>query len=226
MLLRKTILAATLSSFLLTGCVTTEGQHPLSNLSNTQTGALIGALGGAAAGALSSNKDKRGKNALIGAIGGGLLGTAIGAYMDQHRNDLLKQLQSEINAGSIIVNKRDDHSILVTMTDATAFDINSAVIKSGFHPTLNKIANVVKQYGKTTLHITGHTDNTGGDQINQSLSTARALSVRNYLANHGVIDERLSYQGLSSLMPRADNATEAGRRLNRRVEVLILPVQA
>lgn len=217
---RKTVIALCAGTLLVSGCATTEG-----GMNNKQQGALIGSIGGALAGA-AINHDKRGKGALIGAIGGALLGTAIGAYMDNHRDKLLKELRPEIQAGSIIVEKLPNHSIIVTMSDTTAFDTGSHRIKNNFYPTMNKISNIVNEYGKTSLHVTGHTDNVGSDRVNQPLSTNRALAVRNYLSRQGVANARLSYQGLSSQKPRASNNTEAGRRLNRRVEILITPVEA
>lgn len=221
--MKKTMIAAVSCAMLLSACAT----DPFGNgsMSTTQKGSLIGALTGAAAGALISHND-RGSGALIGAIGGGLAGAAIGNYMKQQEQDFLKTLAPEISSGSIVVEKRADESILVTMTDSTAFDSGSAAIKSGFFPTLNKIAGVVNQYGKTTMSITGHTDNSGSDRINQPLSEKRARAVNDYLSMKNVAKERLSFAGAGSKQPRASNSTEEGKRLNRRVEILIVPVRA
>lgn len=220
----KTLLLLISTTLLATGCATDEYGRSR-NLNYTEKGAIIGTLGGAAAGAAINHKN-RGKGALIGAIGGGLAGAGIGAYMDRQARDFQGQLAPQIQAGNISVLKRADNSILVTMTNATAFDTGSAVIKPGFYPTLGKIAAIVNQYGKTTLAISGHTDATGSDRINIPLSENRAQSVNSYLLGRNVAPQRLSSYGMGASQPRASNATEAGRQLNRRVEILIEPVVA
>lgn len=103
---------------------------------------------------------------------------------------------------------------------------DSAVLKSGYTPTLNKIASVLNQYGKTTVSVIGHTDSVGSDEYNQALSERRAQSVMNYFAGQNVNPLRLEAYGKSETEPRADNGTEAGRQLNRRVELWFLPMVA
>jgi len=71
--------------------------------------------------------------------------------------------------------------------------------------------------------VIGHTDSVGSDAYNQALSERRAQSVVNYLGDHGVARVRLEAVGRGETQPRTTNATEAGRQLNRRVEILIRP---
>lgn len=218
----KKILIVSLVASFLAGCATDEFGNSRS-MTNTEKGAIIGVLGGAAAGA-AIDHNKRGRGALIGAIGGGLAGGAVGAYMDSQAKDLQKQLAPEVARGAISIDKRADNSIKVVMTAATAFDSNSAVVKTGFHPTLNKIADVVNKYGKTTITIEGHTDSQGSDQVNQTLSERRAVAVDEYLQANKVASQRLTALGRGEKMPVADNGSEAGRARNRRVELLLEPV--
>lgn len=192
-------------------------------LTNAETGAIVGSVGGALAGAAINHRN-RGKGALIGAVGGGLAGVAVGSYMDNQRKDLEKALAGEREAGAIDIDKLPDHVLRVTMTGATAFDTNSTTIKSGFMPTLNRIADVVNRYGKTSLTIVGHTDSVGSDASNMDLSNRRAQSVEQYLEGQRVHPERLTAYGKGESEPRASNDSEQGRALNRRVEVLIVPV--
>ncbi len=220
----KKILIVSLVASLLAGCATDEFGNSRA-MTNTEKGAIIGVLGGAAAGA-AIDHNKRGRGALIGAIGGGLAGGGVGAYMDSQAKDLQKQLAPEMARGAITVDKRGDNSIKVVMTAATAFDSNSAVVKSGFHPTLDKISDVVNKYGKTTIAIEGHTDSQGSDQANQVLSEKRALAVQDYLQTNKVASQRLSAFGRGEKEPVADNGSEAGRARNRRVELLLEPVIA
>jgi outer membrane protein OmpA-like peptidoglycan-associated protein len=157
----------------------------------------------------------------VGAVGGGLAGAAVGAYMDSQKRDLEKNLAAEIQAGQARVQKLSDQVVLVTMTSQTAFDIDSSSIKPAFHSTLNKLADVVVRYGKTTLTVVGHTDNVGTNEYNQKLSERRAVSVAQYLESQRVNGMRLATAGRGELDPVQPNATEAGRRANRRVEIYV-----
>ena len=146
--------------------------------------------------------------------------------MDAQKQDLENVLASEVQAGSIQIQKVNQNNLLITMTDQTAFDFDSAQIKPGFYTTMDRIANVLVRYGKTHLTIVGHTDNVGSDQYNQGLSERRAKAVNDYLLNKGVLIQRLVFLGRGETSPRATNATEEGRRLNRRVEIIVEPIVA
>ena len=206
------------------GCATDEYGNQLP-MTDAEKGAIIGAVGGAAVGAIG-NKSNRNRGAIIGAVGGGLAGAAVGSYMDSQKKDFEKVLASEVKAGDITIQKDTQNNLLVTMTAHTAFDFDSTVIKPGFYTTMDKIADILLRYGKTQLTIIGHTDNVGTEQYNQTLSERRAKAVNDYLINKGVLIQRLAYVGRGETAPRASNATEEGRRLNRRVEIVIEPVIA
>ena len=214
-----------LATLLLSACATNDLGDPR-DLSKTETGALIGVASGAALGAIINHKN-RGKGALIGAVGGGLAGAGVGYYMDKQAKDLERQLQTEIQRGEISVEKRaSDNALLVSMTSSTGFDNLSTVLKPGYITTLGKIARVLNQYGKTTVTVIGHTDSLGTHADNQILSEKRAQSVMDYFAGQNVNPLRLEAYGKGETEPRADNTSEAGRQLNRRVELWILPVIA
>jgi outer membrane protein OmpA-like peptidoglycan-associated protein len=202
------------------GCVMGERGAPLTD---SEKGALIGAAGGAVIGAVAYSKNRT-KGALIGAIGGGIAGSAVGAYMDNQRRDLEKNLAHEISSGQTRVERLANDVVRITMTNQTAFDTDSADIKPGFHSTMDKLADVIVRYGKTTLTISGHTDNVGTAQYNQKLSERRALSVARYLESKHVNPLRLETVGKGESVPIESNATEAGRRANRRVEIYVQPV--
>ena len=222
--MRKPLFTLPLSALFLLSACTTNDLGDSRDLTKTQTGAIIGTVSGAALGAIINHKN-RGKGALIGAIGGGLTGAGVGYYMDQQAKDLQKQLRPEIEHGDISVEKRaSDNALLVSMTASTGFDNDSAVLKAGYLPTLDKISRVLNQYGKTTVTVIGHTDSVGTTQYNQALSERRAQSVLDYFAGQKVNPLRLESYGKGETEPRADNGTEAGRALNRRVELWILPV--
>lgn len=218
----KTVATAAIVSVLVSGCAA-DG----SGLTETGRGAAFGTTTGAAAGALiGSLSADAGKGALIGAVGGALVGTAVGAYMQEQRQDFEKVLAPEIASGVIRVQSLPNDQLLVRMTGATTFEVDSDQIKPGFYSTLDKIANIVKKYGKTQLAVAGHTDSTGSAAYNQQLSQRRAWSVNTYLERSGVLAQRISSAGFGMDRPIANNNTEQGRRLNRRVDIVIMPITA
>ncbi|MBT9568177.1 MAG: OmpA family protein [Thiobacillus sp.] len=224
--MQTSFIAIPLTAALLLSACATNDMGDSRPLNKTEKGAIIGTASGAVLGAVINHKN-RGKGALIGAVGGGLTGAGVGYYMDKQAKDLQAQLQPEIQRGEISIDRRaSDNALVVSMTANTGFDSGSAALKSGYLPTLNKIAQVLNQYGKTTVSIIGHTDNVGSHEYNQSLSERRAQSVQDYFAGQNVNTLRLEAYGRGETEPRADNSTEAGRQLNRRVELWILPVMA
>ena len=210
-----------IATLLLTGCAADGGSSI--NRPYTEAGVVLGAASGALLGAAAYGTHNS-RAVLIGAIGGGLAGGAVGAYMDSQKKDLEKNLAREIKARQARVDQLPNHVVRVTMTGDTGFNTNSTEIKPGFHSTLDKIADVVVRYNKTTLTVAGHTDDVGSDQYNQGLSERRARSVAQYLESKRVNEARLSVVGKGESMPIASNATDGGRAENRRVEIYVQPV--
>ena len=214
------VISISVASLVLAGCAADGSFRPMTN---TETGALIGAAGGAVIGAAAYRKNRT-KGALVGAVGGGLAGGAVGNYMDNQKRDLEKNLAAEIQAGQARVEKLPNEVVRITMTNQTAFETNSSDIKPGFRSTMDKLADVVVRYGKTHLTIVGHTDNVGSDSYNQQLSERRALSVAQYFEAQRVDALRLATAGKGESQPVASNTTDAGRQANRRVEIYVEPV--
>ena len=190
---------------------------------NWEKGAVLGAAGGAALGAIAYSRNRT-QGAVIGAVGGGLAGAAVGTYMDSQKRDLEKNLAQEIKSGQARIEKLPNDVVRVTMTNQTAFDTDSTAIKPGFNTTLDKLADVVVRYNKTSLTVVGHTDNVGSDAYNQKLSERRALSVAQYLEQKRVNSMRLAISGKGESMPVAANSSDSGRQANRRVEIYVEPV--
>ena len=214
---RTSLIAAVLC---VAGCAA-DGSMP--TMGHREMGAIIGAAGGAVIGAVAYDKNRT-KGALIGAVGGALAGGAIGRYMDDQKRDLEKNLAQEIKSGVAKVEKLPNDVVRVTMTNQTAFDTDSIQIKPGFHSTMDKLADVVVRYNKTSLTVVGHTDNVGSDSYNQKLSEQRALSVARYLEGKRVHSMRLATSGKGESQPFASNGSESGRQANRRVEIYVEPV--
>lgn len=217
--------AVAILSLVVSGCASEGSATGKRGMTNMETGAVIGAVGGAVIGAVAYKKNRT-AGAVVGAVGGGLAGGAIGAYMDSQKKDLEKNLAKEIQNGSTRVDKMPNDVVRITMTNQTAFDTNSTTVKPGFYTTMDKVADVVIRYGKTTLTVVGHTDNKGGVDYNQKLSQDRALAVAHYLESKNVNPIRLATLGKGEGQPIASNQTESGRQANRRVEIYVEPVRA
>ena len=213
----------------LASCATTGTSASNNDYKNTKESAAIGALAGAALGAIIGYNGNHGggalRGALVGAAAGGALGAGVGSYMDKQQAEFNERLAAEERAHQIEVQRLQDQSLKITMNSEVSFDLNSAVIKPAFDSTLNKVADILSRYTRTHVRIIGYTDSTGSAAYNQLLSQQRAQAVATYLEDRGVAAQRLATVGMGEAQPRASNATAAGRQLNRRVEMLIIPDQ-
>ncbi|HHE65275.1 MAG TPA: OmpA family protein, partial [Bacteroidetes bacterium] len=103
------------------------------------------------------------------------------------------------------------------------FETGKATLKKESFPELNRVVELMEENPTMKLEIAGHTDNVGSETNNQQLSQSRAEAVVSYLVNNGVSGaNRLIGTGYGERMPIADNDTDLGRQLNRRVEFKIL----
>jgi outer membrane protein OmpA-like peptidoglycan-associated protein len=160
---------------------------------------------------------------LAGAAIGGALGAGTGIYMDKQQAEFERQLASERQAHQIEIERLKNENLKITMNSEVSFDFNSSALKPAFTRTLDKVAAILQRYPRTTIRIIGHTDNVGSAAYNQRLSEDRANSVAWSLEDAGVSPQRVTVEGRGESQPRASNDTEAGRQLNRRVEMLIVP---
>lgn len=203
---------------MMTGCVTTTDPYTREEkTSNTVKGAGIGAVVGGIAGALVNKKD-RGKGALIGAAVGAGAGGGIGYYMDQQEAKLRQTLQ-----GSGVSVTRNGDNISLNMPGNITFDTGRAEIKNNFYDVLDSVGLVLKEFSKSDIEVSGHTDSRGSREYNQQLSEQRATSVGSYLTRRAVDPRRLYTNGRGEDYPIASNASASGRSQNRRVELQILP---
>jgi outer membrane protein OmpA-like peptidoglycan-associated protein len=102
------------------------------------------------------------------------------------------------------------------------FKVGSAELLRNSYSLLDQIAEVIKENKVRKLLISGHTDSTHTEAYNLKLSLARANSVKAYLVSKGIPEDSLVTQGFGKRKPKASNASERGRKLNRRVEFFIL----
>jgi outer membrane protein OmpA-like peptidoglycan-associated protein len=101
------------------------------------------------------------------------------------------------------------------------FETGSAVIKSSSFRMLDEIFESAVVAEGLKLGVYGHTDNVGSDETNQPLSERRANAVRAYLLRKGLKENRIESKGYGAEKPIADNNTDAGKRKNRRVEIVL-----
>ncbi|MDD5561092.1 MAG: OmpA family protein [Candidatus Omnitrophica bacterium] len=141
---------------------------------------------------------------------------------------LEQKLGQEINDRQIKLQMMEK-GLVITVVGDLLFDSGKASIRPEAYPLLNKVASVLKDnMAQFNIGIEGHTDNVpikvSGWKSNWELSTARALSVLHYLVKEqGISPERLSAIGYGEYRPVDSNETAAGRKQNRRVEIVILP---
>lgn len=214
---RLFISAFAASALLATTACVTDPNTGERKVSRTAIGGVGGALGGYLLGGLIGGKTGR----IIGAGIGGVAGAAVGYQMDKQIKELKEQTAG---SGVDVTEVGDGEAILVNLPDGVTFAVNSTTISPQFQRTLDTIAESMRQYPNSLIDIMGHTDSTGSEAYNEDLSKRRADAVADYLAMRGVSRARIATIGYGERYPVADNATEAGRALNRRVEIKITPV--
>ncbi|URA09490.1 OmpA family protein [Thermospira aquatica] len=102
------------------------------------------------------------------------------------------------------------------------FEFGKANLRSAKMPILDRLAQILKKYSAYEIEVHGHTDNIGSEQRNLELSLQRAQAVKDYLVKKGIPARRMTTKGFGFQYPVADNATEEGRRKNRRVEFILI----
>jgi len=212
-------------AILATGCETLNPYTGEEQMSKSTKGALIGAAAGAVVGLASGDDavDRR-QRALIGAGVGALAGGSIGYYMDRQE----AQLRAELEGTGVSVSRTGDdgENITLNMPGNVTFATDSSDLNPAFFDVLRSVGKVVKEFDKTIVEVAGHTDSTGSDAYNQSLSERRATTVSQYIQSRGISGQRMITVGMGEAMPVADNSSTAGRQANRRVEITMVPLTA
>jgi outer membrane protein OmpA-like peptidoglycan-associated protein len=136
----------------------------------------------------------------------------------RQKEEMRARLLAQLN--QVLQTRDSPRGLIVNMPDVL-FDTGQYSLKPAARERLARISGIVLAYPDLKLEIEGHTDSIGGDQYNQRLSEKRAASVRDYLVNSGVSINNTVARGLGKSEPVADNKTGAGRKLNRRVEMIV-----
>ncbi|MFV8282184.1 OmpA family protein [Christiangramia marina] len=202
------------ASTLLFGC------DAVQNANNKQKGAVIGTAGGAVIGGVIGNNTGDGNSAL-GSIIGGVVGGAAGAIIGNRMDEQAKKIENEIPGAEV---ERVGEGINVTFDENSGvyFDTEKYNINAKSQEALNKLAGIFKEYPQTNVLVEGHTDNTGSDSYNLTLSKNRAQAVTGFLVDNGIEKGRFTTKWYGETQPKYDNSTADGRAKNRRVELAIV----
>lgn len=187
------------------------------NASKGVKGGAIGAGAGAGVGAVIGNQfgdHGTAVGAIIGAAVGGTAGALIGHKMDKQAEELRNDMQ-----GATV--ERVGEGIKITFDSGLLFATNQSSLSTTAQNNLSELAEKLIKYEDTDILIEGHTDSSGPDDYNMTLSKQRAESVSSFLVSKGVRSNRMTTVGYGETQPIADNSTAAGMAQNRRVEVAI-----
>lgn len=204
------IAGSLLSSSTITGCKSIKN-----NTNKTQRGAGIGAGSGAVIGGVVG---RRSGNTVLGAILGATVGGAAGAVIGRRMDKQAEEMKRELPNAQV---ERVGEGIKITFGSDILFDVDSYQLKPETKRQLTEFAQTLNKYEDTDIRIEGHADATGSDGHNQKLSEQRAKAVADFLESQGVKSSRVEETGYGEAQPVADNATEAGRSKNRRVDVAV-----
>jgi outer membrane protein OmpA-like peptidoglycan-associated protein len=212
------LLALLLSAALCAGCASMGGSGGggtdarATKRDKTAKGAAIGAATGALIGLVTGEREA--DEILARAAIGAAAGAGVGAYMDRQEEKL-----AHIPGTS--VERVSEDTLLVHFHSDILFATDSAVLGPDAREALDQAAQVFSEYPRTAIVIQGHTDSTGTEEHNQSLSERRATAVRNYLIQRGIDSARMVAIGYGESQPIDDNGTPDGRQRNRRVDILL-----
>ena len=220
----KSIIMATLTSVMLSGCINDPALTQDNSYNRTKMGAVLGALAGAATGYNTKGHHKS-RRAAIGALAGAMAGGGAGYLLDRQANEVARALGTGVNNDplaaldprrSIIVSKTKNYVKLI-FRDRMMFKTGSARLQPSARFKVNKVATLLKRYPKTVVGVAGFTDNKGSYSYNLRLSKRRASSVASILN----VNSYPFTKGCSFSKPIAPNTTASNRALNRRVEVYL-----
>jgi outer membrane protein OmpA-like peptidoglycan-associated protein len=182
----------------------------------TTRGAVIGGAGGAVLGGLIGHAAG---NTLLGAILGAAVGGAAGAVIGNYMDKQAAEMQRDLEGAEV---QRIGEGIKITFDSGILFDIDKSDLRPVSKTNLTELAKILNKYPDTNILIEGHTDNTGSDDHNMTLSKDRAQSVAFYLATLEVKSARFSIAGYGETQPIVTNDTPEGRQKNRRVDIAVL----
>lgn len=210
------------------------------NNNRTATGAGIGAVGGAIAGALI-DEDNRWRGGAIGAAAGAAVGGGIGYVLQKQKESFDRIQELEARQQTVYIQQPappppapnappppppppiQREALNLTIQSDVLFDQGSSALSAGGARKISEVATVLRDYPDSKIVVRGFTSSEGADAANVDLSQRRATAVANELVANRIASQRVEPQGMGESLPVADNNTELGRQKNRRVEILVIP---
>ncbi|MFO7593871.1 MAG: OmpA family protein [Pseudomonadota bacterium] len=217
--MKKLLLLPLVATLTLSGCASTGDSGTEGQTSSTATGAVLGGIIGGIIGHNMGDGSKT--QTAVGVLGGAAVGGAIGNAMDK-KEEQIREIASEREAEAMEVERLREDLLRVSVSSEASFDFDRAEIKPEFKPTLNKVAQVLRDDPNLRITIIGFTDSIGSEAYNKRLSERRANATADYLIGQGVAASQIATEGLGEAEPRAGNDTAEGRAQNRRVEIYLL----
>lgn len=188
-------------------------------MKNSEIGGLIGAAGGAVIGGVIGNQVD---DTELGAVIGGMVGATVGGIIGNQMDQQAKKIEEEMP--SVVVQRvEEDINIVFDEESGVYFETNKHDLNITSKETIHKLAGILKEYPYSNILIEGHTDNVGKEESNFVLSKQRAHSVKEYLVEQGIDEQRFTVRYYGESQPKYDNTTVEGKSKNRRVEVTISP---
>jgi outer membrane protein OmpA-like peptidoglycan-associated protein len=187
--------------------------NAVQNANKTQKGAGLGVAAGAILGGIIGGDIK---GALIGAAIGGAAGGVVGNVMDKKADKI-----QEAIPGADVERVGEGIHVIFDENSGVNFATNKSSLTTAAKANLDAIAKVFQEFPDTNLLVQGHTDSSGNEEYNMTLSQKRAQSVVDYLVSKGISNKRFSVEAFGETQPRYDNTTSEGRSKNRRVEMAV-----
>lgn len=193
------------------------------DMSPTQRGTATGAGVGAGLGAIlgAATGGGGGGRTAAGAVLGGAAGAVVGNIWSTKMENQKRAMEQATQGTGVQVSQTADNRLKLDIPSDISFDTNRSDIKPNFRPILDRFAATLADNPYTVVTVTGHTDNTGSDAINDPLSLSRAAHTRDYLVGHGIAANRFIVEGRGSHEPLVANDNAANRARNRRVEIFV-----
>ncbi|WP_027126804.1 OmpA family protein [Gelidibacter mesophilus] len=214
----RTIVKSITLLFMVVALVSCEATR---NANNKQKGTAIGAGSGAVIGGVIGNNVGSKNNSALGAIIGAVVGGVAGNYIGDNMDKQADRIEEEI-PGAQVERVGEGINVVFDESSGVYFDTNKYNINAASSATLSKLAGIFKEYPDTDVLVEGHTDSTGPDDFNMTLSKQRAKAVTTFLSGQGISSSRFTTNWYGPNQPKYDNATSEGRAKNRRVELAII----
>ena len=140
----------------------------------------------------------------------------------QPQQTSLLQLEEDLLQSGLLVERTGDGTLKVNLSSDGMYDFDSARIKDGARPALEKLAAVLLKHDELTLQVVGHTDSSGAAEYNLHLSYLRSKAVADYLISQGLTDSSIEFEGRGDQDTRLEHSPGYNPDLKRRVEIYIM----